>query len=117
MDVQTIHHARKMSGNATDPGTIRNPGGMIQSRDKETEDIATRVKYMMKHYTIPEVIEAVKTFSPQVSYSFVNLKYVQKACPLSFYTYGHEILEESILNLLKPNKLSELYIIAWKYLS
>ena len=46
VDVQTIHHARKWvtsrkrSGDATDPGTIRNPGGMIQSRHKETEDIA-----------------------------------------------------------------------------
>ena len=30
---------------------------MIQSRDKEKEDISTRVKYILKHYAVPEVME------------------------------------------------------------
>ena len=54
---------KKRSGDNTDPGIIRDPGGMIQSRDKEKEDISIRVKYILKHYTIPEVMSASNMFS------------------------------------------------------
>ena len=58
--------SKKRSGDNTDPGIVRDPGGIIQSRDKEKEDISSRVKYILKHYAVPEVMSALKMFCPQV---------------------------------------------------
>ena len=55
--------SKKRSGDNFVSGIIRDPGGMIQSRDKEKEDISIRVKYILKHYTIPEVMSASNMFS------------------------------------------------------